>query len=233
MNSIEEKISKNEMERTPFLSESMRVRCPHCRKLYLVQMNDVKEAKPRFECVQCHSRFWLSLPDVDLQAELIGVPIHSRPTAVLATEGGLPRSKELAAAWKKVIAHYSDDSVHSDFLRVAQRERSLPFAGAQYAQMLKLMPTDDVAQKRIAEVQALGALVITSPENFLAMDKPTRRPPILRERRFLRVWQLPLVIAVVMMALGLVLPVFRNMVGVGAAFFFLALAIQIQFGRRN
>src|SRR5258708_4496219 len=68
----------NEMERKPYSSESMRVRCPHCRKLYLVQFNDVKEAKPRFECVQCHERFWLSLPDMDLSAELQGLPVKMK-----------------------------------------------------------------------------------------------------------------------------------------------------------
>ena len=65
-----------EMERKPYSSEAMRVRCPHCRKLYLVQFSDVKESKPKFECVQCRSRFWLSLPDMDLNAEITGIPVN-------------------------------------------------------------------------------------------------------------------------------------------------------------
>jgi hypothetical protein len=35
-----------------------------------------------------------------------------------------------------------------------------------------------------------------------------------------------------MILVGTFVPVFRNMIGVGAAFLFLALALQIQFRRR-
>jgi hypothetical protein len=75
----------------------MRVRCPHCRKLYLVQFADVKESKPKFECIQCRSKFWLSLPDMDLSAEITGIPVHvkdvprpagPRPAADPAAAGG-------------------------------------------------------------------------------------------------------------------------------------------------
>src|ERR1035437_9843573 len=75
MDTMEEKEMK-ELERKPYSSESMRVRCPHCRKLYMVQFNDIKEAKPRFECVQCNHRFWVSMPDMDLSKELTGIPVQ-------------------------------------------------------------------------------------------------------------------------------------------------------------
>ena len=69
-------LGENEMERTPYVSESLRVRCPECRKLYMVQFGDIGEAKPRFECVQCRTRFWLSLPEMDLSRELTGIPLQ-------------------------------------------------------------------------------------------------------------------------------------------------------------
>src|SRR5665213_2223013 len=191
----------NEMERKPYSSESMRVRCPHCRKLYMVQFNDVKEAKPRFECIQCHNRFWLSLPDMDSSSEMQGIPVQIRDVPVKAkradaakstepcpkcfkiVQSGLSecphcgvminKAKELAfqedrpshsetlnLAWKKVISNYDDEAVHSDFLRIAQRERNLPFAAAQYGQMQKLMPGDETTEKRMIEVQALGSVML-------------------------------------------------------------------------
>ena len=175
----------NELERKPYSSESLRVRCPHCRKLYLVQYNDVKEAKPRFECIQCHDRFWLSLPEMDINSELMGLPLQvkeipqkskrvvdpsAKPTEPcpkcfklihagssecshcgvliskakeLAFQEDRPaHSETLGQAWKNVIANYGDETVHSDFLRIAQRESNLPFAAIQYGQMQKLMPGD-------------------------------------------------------------------------------------------
>jgi hypothetical protein len=259
----------NELERKPYSSESMRVRCPHCRKLYLVQFADIKEARPRFECVQCHERFWLSLPDMDESQEMVGLPIQLKEPVVAPTkpragtlapsspvkntepcpkcfkivtsgtaecphcgilinkakelafaEEGIPRSETLSNAWKKVLADYGNENLHNEFLRLAQRERNLHYAAAQYGQMMKLMSSDEITRQRIAEVQALASLAVSRTREPL-----TGRPS--------RLWQVPLAASAMMIVVGMVVPMFRNMVGVGAAFFFLALAIQIQMRRRS
>jgi hypothetical protein len=259
------------MERTPFnSSESLRVRCPHCRKLYLVQFQDIQEAKPRFECVQCHGRFWLSLPDVDLSQEVQGLPLQvkeplvsrrapsgevaaeSRPTepcpkcfkpveigrhecpacgvviekfknALNFQEGVPPHSATLAALWRRLIADYGQEELHQEFLRACQRERGLPYAAAQYAQMLKLMPADESTGRHLREVQALAAATLMPPP---AANRAPRVP-----RQFPRLWQLPLIGATIVIIVGMVSPMFRNMVGVGAAFAFLAFALRVQFRR--
>ena len=97
----------------------------------------------------------------------------------------------------------------------------LGFAAAQYSNMLKLMPSDETTRKRIGEVQALAAIMIPDPRRAKIGGDPSR------------LWQIPLMASVLMMIVGIFIPVFRNMVGVGAAFFFLALAFQIQFRRRE
>ena len=255
-----------EVERKPYSSESVRVRCPQCRKLYMVQFSDIKEAKPRFECIQCHSRFWLSLPDMDLSTELTGIPVQVKtpparaktaanrvdvaretepcpkcfkPIQARSTEcvhcgvvvakvkelnftetSPASHSEVVSAAWKKVLANYADETVHSDFLRIALRERAVPYAAAVYGQMNKLMPTDESTQKRVREVQALGSVMLTAREN-----KAKSHP-------YPRVWQVPLLAATMLMVVGAFLPVFRNMVGVGAAILFVAIALQIQVRRR-
>lgn len=252
----------NELERKPHSSDSMRVRCPHCRKLYLVQYLDIKEAKPRFECIQCHSRFWLSMTDMDLNSEITGIPIQvkenplpPKPKRVdgrtescpkcfkMVTVGATecphcrvviskfkelnfdevlpPHSEALAKAWNKVVNNYASDSAHADFMRAAQKERNLPFAAAQYGQMNKLMPGDETTEKRLREIQSLGSVMLPASEK-----KSTRNP-------YARLWQIPLAASVLMMAVGLIIPMFRNIVGVGAAFLFLALAIQIQLRRKT
>src|SRR4051812_46545989 len=79
----EENNAMRELERKPYSSEALRVRCPHCRKLYMVQYGDVKEAKPRFECVQCHNRFWLAMADMDFTSgEVSGLPIEVKSAPV-------------------------------------------------------------------------------------------------------------------------------------------------------
>lgn len=253
---------KQEMERTPYSSESFRVRCPHCRKLYLVQFQDIQEAKPRFECVQCHSRFWLSLPDMDLSNELQGIPLQvkevpQKPKALVKETEPCPkcfkavainaseckhcgvmlskaragldfvdnapaRSGTLEGAWRRVMADYGDDQAHTEFIRMSQTERNLPYAAAQYGQMQKLMPTDEITKKRINEIQVLASVIMLPPR----AERKTRY-------MYPRLWQIPLLGAAILIIVGMVLPMFRNIVGVGAAFLFLGIAMQLQLRRRD
>jgi hypothetical protein len=247
-----------EMERTPLSSaESLRVRCPHCRKLYLVQFTDIREAKPRFECVQCRTRFWLSLGDVDLSQELVGLPLQQREAPLKKTEPcpkcfkpveagrsdcgacGVvlekarstpnfienmpPHSANLETLWKKVIGNYAEPALHNDFIRACQRERNLAYAGAQYALLIKLMPSDEITQKRLGEIKALGSSLMPS----VARGKPQLKSPA-----YFRMWHFPLMAAVIVIIVGMVLPMFRNLVGLGAMLLFLAMALRIQF-RKN
>lgn len=253
---------EGQMERTPLTSpDTLRVRCPHCRKLYMVQFNDIQESKPRFECVQCHSRFWLSLPDLDLSQEVFGLPLQVKDAPRVArapalkkdpcpkcfkpvasslnecpscgiviekarsslsfVEGLPPHSGALATAWKRVVAEYGDENLHGEFLKACQRERNLAFAGHQYAQMQKLMPTDEITLKRLGEVQALGATLV---------------PPASRDvrvpRAFPRLYQIPLMAATLTMIVGMMAPMFRNLVGLGALLLFIGAAFHLHFNRR-
>lgn len=262
--------SMNEMERTPYSApESLRVRCPSCRKLYLVQYADIQESKPRFECVQCRTRFWLSLGEMDLAGEVFGIPAQlkeappkpkklDRKDDVLATMEPCPKcngmnevgarecqycgvliqkfrasldfvesipshSKTLEMLWKRVISDYGNEALHAEFLRAGQREKNLGYVAAQYAQMFKLMPGDETTAKRIREIQNLG----------LAMLPPPRTKKISKYIFMPRVWQVPLIGATLLIVVGMAVPIFRNMVGVGAAFLFLAVAMQIQMRKKD
>ena len=255
-------------ERTQVTSaESLRVRCPHCRKLYMVQFSDIQEAKPRFECVQCRQRFWLSLADQDLGQEVTGLPVQlkdapvdaganaaatskrktepcpkcfkanevsrvecahcgvviekARAQSLAMTEGVPPHSAILATLWKKVVADYADEAQHAEFLRACQRERNLAYAAAQYAQMQRLVPGDETTERRVREVEALASTMVPS------IASPVRVP-----RRFPRLWHLPLMFATIVIISGMLAPVWRNLVGVGAAFLFLAIGLRLHFRRR-
>lgn len=255
-----------EMERTPISSpESLRVRCPHCRKLYLVQFSDIQEAKPRFECAACHDRFWISLAEMDFSTEVDGLPVQvkeppkikkeippvSVPGAVVEsdpcpkcfklTPSGLaecihcevviakarkdlsieeplpPHSAHLEKLWQAVISAYDSVAAHDEFFRAAQSEGNLGYAAALYGQMLKLMPMDEVTQSRVAQIKAVGSTML-----------PPREPSEERfvRKAFSRLWLLPLLGGVICLGVGMALPAFRNIAGVGAAFLFLAVAMR-------
>ncbi len=248
--------STREMERTPISTpESLRVRCPHCRKLYLVQYSDIQESKPRFECMDCHGRFWISLPDMDFSVEVDGLPIHAKeaPTrpktenlepcpkchkmtskhraecahcgVVMAKfkemlhfkETGLTRSPNLETLWRKVIANYEDSGIHDEFIATAEKENNLGFAAAQYGQMKKIMPFDEITISRIKQLQAIATSLAPETEPKEEEYHPWRTS---------KLWQVPLVAAGFLIVVGLTMPGFRNFAGLGAAFLFIALVMR-------
>lgn len=221
------------------IPDSLRVRCPSCRKLYLVQTTDIRESKPRFACVQCHTKFWLSLAEQDLTAEIVGVPVQIRTSSTekpvvstsappvsstLVAEKVPPHSAGLMTLWQKVLADFGSQDLHHDFVAICQRENNLPYAAFQYSQMLKLVPNDEIVNRMLGEIKALA---MTGPIAQAAAENEDQS----RTRWFVspsRLWQLPLAIATVLVVVGLMIPFFRNLVGVGAALLFLALALQWQ-----
>jgi hypothetical protein len=252
--------SQTEMERTPLSQpESLRVRCPHCRKLYLVQFSDIQEAKPRFECVGCRDRFWISLADMDFSTEVDGLPVHVKapppkpafqirvkdavngdpcPKCFKLTPKHSPdcihcgvvigkmkelefkepvpaHSPHLETLWDAVISGYEIPAKHDEFIRACQIDGNLQYAGAVYTQMLKLMPTDEVSVKRLEQVKAIATLSF-----------PFERKAASIWRTSTRLWQVPLLGGVFCVGVGLALPAFRNIAGVGAAFLFLAMAMR-------
>lgn len=104
-----------DMERTPISTppESLRVRCPHCRKLYLVQYSDIQESKPRFECVECHDRFWISLAEMDFSVEVDGLPLSVKEAPAVArgrvSESG---ATEECPKCHKLTPRFAPDCVH-------------------------------------------------------------------------------------------------------------------------
>ncbi len=55
----------------------LKIRCPNCFKLYSVDSSEIKEAKPRFQCVSCEQRFWVPFPEaLEQAAGLIGFPLE-------------------------------------------------------------------------------------------------------------------------------------------------------------
>lgn len=51
----------------------IKVRCPECLKLYAIDPEEIKSTKPKFQCLQCKTKFWLAYPESLGQDEIIGI----------------------------------------------------------------------------------------------------------------------------------------------------------------
>ena len=158
-----------------------------------------------------------------------GVMISKFKSGLSFTEPVPAHSTALQAAWKKVISDYANLSLHQEFLRMAQREYNLAYAAAQYGQMLKLMPTDEITRQRISEIHAMSSVML--PPRRASHASRTSRGSTARIYGYPRLWQIPLLGATILMVAGLAVPFLRNLVGVGAAFLFLAVAMHVHFRR--
>lgn len=67
---------------------AVKVRCPDCFKLYSVNTAEIREPRPRFECVDCHTKFWIAYPEAtEAKGGVIGFPLEwVEPTSQLAVE---------------------------------------------------------------------------------------------------------------------------------------------------
>lgn len=238
--------------------ESLRVRCPGCTTLYMVQTKDIRETKPRFECANCHEKFWISFPECTSFEEVIGLrwdhwdvkrkspendaadcpkcrkPLNPEaqecphcgviPGRYLALKTGnrIQGSDRLGTLWRRIIDNYADESLHEEFLKASSIENNLAYASAQYAQILKLAPTDEKAVAMIKKIEALVYVPISRNESIR----------IHSVRKGTATWVYIAVAAgVVMMAMGAFFPFLRNLTGAGAVVVFLTLGYRMNLFR--
>lgn len=219
-------------------TETLRVRCPNCRKLYLVQYADIQEAKPRFECIQCRSRFWLALDEIDLKSEALGIPIQLKESprktqvkAQVASEkvnvepfvGSSPASRELKDMWKQVISDYANEDLHNRFISHCQLQDDLAYAAEMYASMKRLMPSDELTEAYLKRLTTMGSIA-------MGMQTPSHKG--WTGARLERLAHVPTFLGAALIVMGIAAPLFRNMVGVGAAILFASLAVHFQLRRR-
>lgn len=72
--------------------QAVKVRCPQCFKLYAVKSTEIQETKPKFECQQCNTRFWLAYPECLEQPEVMGFPVEWLETQVRSSVSSVPQS---------------------------------------------------------------------------------------------------------------------------------------------
>ena len=133
-------------------------------------------------------------------------------------------SDRLGTLWKKIIDDYGNDSLHQEFLKASSIENNFAYASSQYAQILKLMPTDEKAVAMIKEIEALVSIPISRSEAIrITSVGKTRRVPtwlhVIMAAGFL------------MVAFGVFFPFLRNLTGAGAVVLFLSLGYRLNLFR--
>lgn len=263
--------------------EKIKVRCPQCFKLFLVETSDIKESHPQFACSQCQEKFWLSYPEcLGVAGEVLGFPmdfpidrgnqafampnfdwVDANPTKSKETSSSLfhtdlltqpcPKCqepyqagekeckkcgvliqgykkndleqntiwapKEVKESWESVLLNYQDLTVHRQFIRMSQRLGYIDYAAQKYAQMIEIQgESDGIARQMLQEVKARMEFIGTS------------QPVKIQKRSRVRVFfSFLFVICGVLMAMGYVVPVWRNLMGVGASLLVILLAFYYFF----
>ena len=64
-----------ELKNTAVESPVIGVRCPKCLKLYAVDVSEIRESKPKFQCSKCQTKFWFPFPTATAMQEFIGFPV--------------------------------------------------------------------------------------------------------------------------------------------------------------
>ncbi len=116
--------------------------------------------------------------------------------------------------WEAVQEAYEIEWRHQEFILACYRSGCLYFASQKYARILNISPTEGIALKMQAQIEALAS------RDRLAKSPDESKPEPSRMSSFIAV--LGLLIA----ALGFVGPNFRNLVGVGISIFVMALGLR-------
>jgi len=126
-------------------------------------------------------------------------------------------SEFLRALWERVIVDYDNLVRHEGFLRACYEELNLAYAAYRYGKIVKAYSGDSIAQKMLRQIEEL-----TSVQMGMGNSR------VIAKRRF--GWLMfILFIGVTMIGVGFGIPQFRNMVGLGVATIFLALATKMYF----
>lgn len=132
-------------------------------------------------------------------------------------------SPELRDLWNNVVDDYDTPARHDAFIGQALGEGSLAYAQYRYAQVVGVNQTDALAASALKKI---GALNIAKVEAKIPVKEPM---PFTLKLPKLRIGTLMLFLCGVVIALGLVIPGARNLVGMGSAFLFLLLALRYYF----
>lgn len=164
-------------------SEQLKVRCPQCFQSFRINTREVRQARPKFSCTKCESKFWLPFPESLRQKELIGFPlswIESTPESMdkKTTQDSEPQEtvaprvetfecpscgydnardevecKKCGVVFEKIMARAQDQE---------EGVTSTPLLRKKWKQILEDFENDDAHESFLLECQKLNCLTFAS-----------------------------------------------------------------------
>lgn len=137
-------------------------------------------------------------------------------------EISLAGRRELAELWENVMANYEDQERHDRFVRACYEAHCLPYASHKYSRILSASPNEEIAKAMRKRIIALA-----SHKFETRGEKPSFkiRMPGLNS--------LVLILGSTTMAMGLMLPGFQNLTGLGLSAVLLAIGVRFFIRRQQ
>ncbi len=236
----------------------LRVRCPECFRMYSVNSGEIRESKPRFECVNCKQTFWLAFPECLHLPEAVGFPISwLHPTAEF-TDQTQQNSKPCPKCFGPVTAKDKECSrcgVVFEKLKMQEAETHAKASRRLIGFWDDVMESFDNEQRHQNFIKAcqnennldfaLGCyarLLEAEPTNERSLKMRNsiqalkevqiefHQPSPTRKNLSLQILNgFLVVVSILTCTWGWFVPEFRNMIGFGAALLFLSVALQVLF----
>jgi hypothetical protein len=234
--------------------DTLRVRCPKCLKLYMVQAKDIRDTRPRFECLDCHERFWISYPQCVGLEEVIGLRVDQWATPKSDPKAALEHCPKCHGDLKAGM----EECPHCGIIpqKYLNLKTSSRFQGSERLGVLWRKIIDDYENNELHQ----ELLKVSSMENNLAyasaqyaqilqlIPQDERATKMIRElaaiasipltpkasvriestkRANLNWMQYTAIVGAVLIALGFFFPVLKNLTGLGAVLLFIPLGAKL------
>lgn len=152
-----------------------------------------------------------------------GVLFHQVKEQKEDLEAGFKVSRRLRECWKTLIEEFDQPERHEEFLQLCQKENAMEYAIYRYGRVHKACPSDEISKAMLERLEKKVSVPLAVEQE----SKPKESPKAKRER--LRISSFVIAFGVLLMLVGYLLPTFRNIVGLGAATVFLAIAFRVYF----
>lgn len=179
-----------------------------------VETPEVKVVDPHFKaCPQCQTLNPKSSPEC-LRCQVVFAKIETLKS------GAIP---SLVKAWQDLMSDYNNIKRHIDFVDRCEDLQALPFALKKYQALKEAQPQDELAH------QVLNSIVLTKlsqkANEVVAVRKSREWLSAVNWKRVIKLS--PLMIGTLLMTVGIFSHSSRNMVGIGAALWFLTIGFTV------